>query len=131
MKSDHAFPAAFGRLIKRRRGELGLTQQQLAEKVWTVSANGESRKGDISKLEGGKSNPQADTIQRLADALDISPAELDALRLRAALPVSVCSTGFSSAAWVCVRTAFAVIHQTNPDEAGILGLRASGVLRKK
>jgi transcriptional regulator with XRE-family HTH domain len=88
LEPDHSFPAAFGRLIKRLRGEQGLTQQQLAEKVWPVSANGESRKGDISKLETGKSNPHADTVQRLADVLSIAPDDIDTLRHRATLSLS-------------------------------------------
>lgn len=68
-----SFGAAFGKLVKRRRGVEGLTQQALA-----VAAFGdESYKTRISELENGKvSKPQTKTIDALILALNISDDEL-------------------------------------------------------
>ena len=85
------FGAAFGRLIKRKRAEMRMTQAQLACALYpNLSAEeAEKRKGDISKLENGKvSNPTTQTIKRLADALDISDDELDALERRVQMSAS-------------------------------------------
>ena len=67
---------AFAALIKRKRGELGLSQQKLAERIWDDSG----RKGDISRLENGKVTPQEQTIRYLCDALNISDAEMAPIR---------------------------------------------------
>lgn len=84
MVSD-SFGAAFGRLVKARRGEQKLTQGQLAESVWPGDSNAaETRKGDISKLERGRvSEPHATTVRRIAKALHITEEEIDALRKQA------------------------------------------------
>ena len=64
-----SFGFQFGLLVKSRRGQEGLTQQQLA-----VQAFGDERyKSRISDLEKGKiDNPQQKTIDLLKVALDIS-----------------------------------------------------------
>ncbi len=83
--AEDSFGAAFGRLVKRKRAELRLTQGQLAESVWPNDENAaEKRKPDISKLETGKiANPHTTTVQRIADVLDVSPQEIDALHRQA------------------------------------------------
>ncbi len=68
-----SFGEAFGRLIRKKRGIEGLTQQELA-----VTAFGdENYKSRISELENGRvSNPQAKTIDALIVALYISEDEI-------------------------------------------------------
>ncbi|WP_146343750.1 helix-turn-helix domain-containing protein [Falsiphaeobacter marinintestinus] len=71
-----SFGARFGRLIKRVRGDLGVTQPDLADQVFGDRA----RKGDISKLENGRvPNPQAETVAKICGALGIDPTEVEAL----------------------------------------------------
>jgi len=68
---------AFGALIKRKRGETGLSQEKLAARIWDDPA----RKSDISRLERGLvPSPQEKTIQYLCDALNISAAEMEPIR---------------------------------------------------
>lgn len=66
---EYSFGFQFGLLVKSRRGQEGLTQQQLA-----VQAFGDERyKARISDLEKGKiDNPQQKTIDLLKVALSIS-----------------------------------------------------------
>lgn len=56
-----------GRFVKRRRIELGLTQEDLAERM------GEGvRQADISRLENDRVTlPRRDRLERLAEALDV------------------------------------------------------------
>lgn len=57
-----------GERLRRRRRELGLTQEQLAERAGTTQAV-------IQKIENGKSlRPRK--IDRIASALDVKPAWL-------------------------------------------------------
>ena len=67
---------AFAALIKRKRGEMRLTQETLAEDVFGDS----TRKGDISRIENGHVTPQEATIQKLCAALEITNVELDPIR---------------------------------------------------
>jgi transcriptional regulator with XRE-family HTH domain len=68
---------AFGALIKRKRGETGLSQEKLAARIWDDPA----RKSDISRLERGLvPSPQEKTIQYLCAALNISAAEMEPIR---------------------------------------------------
>lgn len=56
-------------VLRRLRRERGLTQEMLAFKAHvTISA--------LSRIERGLSNPVWTTVVRLADALEIPPAEL-------------------------------------------------------
>ena len=62
-----------GALLRRYRAAAGFSQELLAER------SGLSRRG-IADLERGARNfPYGDTIRRLADALELSPAERGAL----------------------------------------------------
>lgn len=60
--------------IRRRRNELGLTQDDLAERI----SEGDRRvfAPYISDLERGKITPQLANIARLAEALETTPAQL-------------------------------------------------------
>ena len=68
--------AAFGPLVRRKRGELKITQETLAGDVFGDS----TRKGDISRIENAKTTPQEATVQKLCDALQISDAEMEPIR---------------------------------------------------
>ena len=60
---------ALGRRVRDLRGRLGLTQQELARRAgihWTY----------LSGIERGERNPALINIGRVADALEISLAEL-------------------------------------------------------
>ncbi len=62
-------PPSFGLLLRRYRATAGLTQDELAERA------GLSTRG-ISDLErGARERPHRDTVQMLADALDLSAEE--------------------------------------------------------
>lgn len=63
------FYKLLGKNIKARRRELGLTQQQLADKM-NISLN------FMGKIEVAFSKPSLDTLIELADALDTSVSEL-------------------------------------------------------
>lgn len=56
-----------GEKVKERRLELGMTQQELAEKV------GYRSKGSINKIELNKSGVSQSLLLKLAEALRISP----------------------------------------------------------
>ena len=59
-----------GDRIKARREELGMTQEELAEKV------GYKHKTSISRIEKNKSDIFQSDIVKFADALDTTPADL-------------------------------------------------------
>ena len=87
MGNQDSFGAAFGRLVKRKRGEMypKWTQGDLAAALYPNQDDArETRKGDISKLENGKvANPNTNTITNIAKALDISADEIDTLQRQA------------------------------------------------
>ena len=60
---------AFGKVLRRLRIELGLSQEALA-----LSA--ELQRNYISLMELGQNQPTITTIFKLADALDIKPSML-------------------------------------------------------
>src|SRR5262245_40499342 len=61
-------PLSFGELLRRYRASAGLTQEELAEKA------GLSKRG-IGALETGERlGPQKETVDRLADALELDPS---------------------------------------------------------
>jgi transcriptional regulator with XRE-family HTH domain len=59
----------FGKIIRIKRVERGLSQEQLAEKA-------ELHRTYISQLERGIKNPTLKTIFRLSRALSVSPQAL-------------------------------------------------------
>ena len=60
---------SFAENLRRRRKELGLSQEQLG-------ARANIQMADISRYESGSRDPRITTIARLAQALDVSIAEL-------------------------------------------------------
>lgn len=59
----------FGKAIRRRRRELDLSQEELAERA-------ELHRNYVSGIETGTRNPSLKNIEKLAKALDISVARL-------------------------------------------------------
>jgi transcriptional regulator with XRE-family HTH domain len=59
----------FGKAIRRRRRELDLSQEELAELA-------ELHRTYISSIERGQRNPSLENIEKLAKALDISISAL-------------------------------------------------------
>ena len=59
----------FAEFLRERRKELGLTQEQLAEKLFVSTAA-------VSKWERGKSLPDIAKIEDLAAALEVSVLEV-------------------------------------------------------
>jgi transcriptional regulator with XRE-family HTH domain len=59
----------FGKAIRRRRRELDLSQEYLAEKA-------DLHRTYISSIELGKCNVSLENIEKLAKALDVSIADL-------------------------------------------------------
>ncbi len=65
-------PISLGTFIRERRKQLGLTQEQLAERV----ADG-VRQSEVSRLEHDRVTlPRRDRLEQLAAALDVSIGEL-------------------------------------------------------
>jgi transcriptional regulator with XRE-family HTH domain len=64
---------SFGAVLRSYRTEVGLTQEGLAERA------GLSRRGIADLERGARLTPHAHTVERLADALDLSDAERGAL----------------------------------------------------
>lgn len=68
---DVAISPSFGAMLKRYRRAAGLTQESLAERAgYSV--------GHISKLESSVRQPVPATVELLADALELAPAERSA-----------------------------------------------------
>ncbi|MGQ4650332.1 helix-turn-helix domain-containing protein [Lyngbya aestuarii] len=59
----------FGKAIRRRRRELDLSQEELAERA-------ELHRTYISNIERGELNPSLETMEKLVKALDISFTDL-------------------------------------------------------
>jgi transcriptional regulator with XRE-family HTH domain len=69
MSASPAFQQALGLAVKRRREELGLTQEQLAN-------NTDLHQRWISNVETGKRNPSYGSLRRLATGLGLPVSEL-------------------------------------------------------
>lgn len=69
-------------LIHRRRIELGLTQEQLAEKI--VERGGSLRQEHIARIETGVVVPRIDTLIAIAKALDLDVINLNGIEEAAA-----------------------------------------------
>lgn len=59
----------FGKAIRRRRRELDLSQEELAERA-------ELHRTYISNIERGELNPSLETMEKLVKALDINVSAL-------------------------------------------------------
>ncbi|ACC83661.1 helix-turn-helix domain-containing protein [Nostoc punctiforme] len=64
-KNELSIKQRFGKAVRRRRRELDLSQEQLAERA-------ELHRTYISNLERGELNPSLETMEKLANALNIS-----------------------------------------------------------
>lgn len=62
-------PLAFGREVRRRRGALGLTLEQLAESSGLTP-------NYIGTVENGRRDPSLSTVLALAKGLGVTPGEL-------------------------------------------------------
>ncbi len=71
-EAAQAYRKRIGQAIRQWRETRGLTQEQLAEKSGLLQSH-------ISRLEIGMHAPTKNTIDRLALALGVAPAELDVL----------------------------------------------------
>jgi transcriptional regulator with XRE-family HTH domain len=60
---------SFAENLRRRRKELGLSQEQ-------VGARANIQMADISRYESGSRDPRISTVARLAEALELSIADL-------------------------------------------------------
>lgn len=60
---------AFGRAVKARRAELGMTQEDLSDK-------GEVARSFVSGMERGEKAPTVNTVWKVAKALDCAPSDL-------------------------------------------------------
>ena len=68
-KKDQEIEYRFGKAIRRRRRELDLSQEELAERAGL-------HRNYISGIETGTRNPSLKNIEKLANALEISMARL-------------------------------------------------------
>jgi transcriptional regulator with XRE-family HTH domain len=68
-KSQSDINQRFGRAVRRRRRELDLSQEELAERA-------ELHRTYVSSIERGERNPSLDNIEKLAKALDTSITRL-------------------------------------------------------
>jgi transcriptional regulator with XRE-family HTH domain len=84
------FGERFGQLIRRKREDRGWSFAQVALAVYGDDRQGgETRKGDVQKLEQGRSRkPNARTIKLFRDALGLTQAEIDACRSAAELELA-------------------------------------------
>jgi transcriptional regulator with XRE-family HTH domain len=64
-KSELDINQRFGKAIRRRRREMDLSQEELAERA-------QLHRTYISSIERGQRNPSLENIEKLAKALDIS-----------------------------------------------------------
>lgn len=69
MPVEPAFQVALGHAVKARRKNLGLTQEQ-------VSLRSDLHQRWLSNVETGKRNPSYASLRRLANALELTTAEL-------------------------------------------------------
>jgi transcriptional regulator with XRE-family HTH domain len=69
MPSNFPELVEFGRRVRDRRAELGLSQEELAERA-------DLHRTYISSLEQGRRNVAVHNVVRLARALDVDPADL-------------------------------------------------------
>jgi transcriptional regulator with XRE-family HTH domain len=67
--SGHSRRNGLGRLIKRKRIELALTQRELARQLGVEASH-------VAYLEGGKRNPSLALMARLESALGVSRQEI-------------------------------------------------------
>lgn len=62
-------PGDLGRKLRRARELAGLTQEEVAERSGVHAT-------EVSRIEAGKRDPRISTMERLAEALEVSPSDL-------------------------------------------------------
>lgn len=75
-QDPNSFQIRFGQVVRRYRDKRGLSQMDVARLVYSD----ETRTSGVSDVERGRNEPQADTIARYRDALEIPEEEIDACR---------------------------------------------------
>lgn len=68
-KSQSNVKQRFGKAIRRRRRELDLSQEELAERA-------ELHRTYVSDIERGDRNPSLENVEKLAKALNLKVSEL-------------------------------------------------------
>ncbi|MEX2448010.1 MAG: helix-turn-helix transcriptional regulator [Solirubrobacterales bacterium] len=58
-----------GANVRAARKQLALTQEQVADRCGVHAT-------EVSRIEGGKRDPQVSTVLRLAKALEVKPGQL-------------------------------------------------------
>jgi XRE family transcriptional regulator, fatty acid utilization regulator len=58
-----------GRNLRHARNQLGLTQEEVAERSGVHAT-------EVSRIEGGKRDPKVSTVERLAKAVGVAPGDL-------------------------------------------------------
>jgi transcriptional regulator with XRE-family HTH domain len=61
--------ADLGANLREARERLGLTQEQVAQRSGVHVT-------EVSRIEGGKRDPQVSTVRRLAEAVEVKPGQL-------------------------------------------------------
>lgn len=69
MRKNAVLPKTIGKKVKKRRNFLGLTQEELAEKVGISRAY-------MGFIEQGRNVPTLETLEKVAKALKVKVSEL-------------------------------------------------------
>jgi transcriptional regulator with XRE-family HTH domain len=69
VRKNAVLPRTIGKKVKKRRASLGLTQEELAEKVGISRAY-------MGFVEQGRNVPTLETLEKIAKALKVKIAEL-------------------------------------------------------
>lgn len=69
LNADDPHVGDLGTNLREARERLGLTQEQVAERSGVHAT-------EVSRIEGGKRDPQVSTLLRLAKAVGVSPGRL-------------------------------------------------------
>jgi transcriptional regulator with XRE-family HTH domain len=67
--TDDPYMGDLGRNLREARERLELTQEQIADRSGVHAT-------EVSRIEAGKRDPQLSTIQRLAEAVELTPGQL-------------------------------------------------------
>jgi transcriptional regulator with XRE-family HTH domain len=62
-------PGDLGKNLRRARKRAGLTQEEVAERSGVHAT-------EVSRIEAGKRDPRISTMERLAEAVEVSPSDL-------------------------------------------------------
>lgn len=69
LSADDPDMGDLGSNLRAARERLGLTQEQVAERSGVHAT-------EVSRIEGGKRDPQVSTVRRLAKAVEVKPGQL-------------------------------------------------------